>query len=530
MRGNFPFKFWCHKVLPLVYDDSLSYYEFLCKLAKEINDISEHNVEQDKAISNNNAYIVKLDNEVHNDIVPHLENEISGLETAIANEERARIQGDYEIGIRLDKDEENITDLHRQIKWVAKKFGALPYDKEHSYNVGDFCLFNDVGSSEDSTLIYGNIYRCKESTTGEFDSTKWEMINLLQFVERIWSKTLEPFADKYDEDHTWNVDDIVLYGGDEVYGNTGGMPIIYRCINQTTGAFNYNDWTPLRFSWILDKALDAKNEAESALEKCDTLTTDYQNLSNTVTGINQSLSGIDTKVFYGFNSIAGNYQEYSGTPLFYPKDSYVWYSDILYKANADVTVDSASVLPPDQNSSWDTVKLTDEIGSGGSGSFDITLLAENYDETSTYDYGECVSKDGKLYVCTATTATGTWDISKWEETNAEGAFANKRRTMRELTELIAELSGGVQIDGATKNVPKYTLGYFAERERSNLYGRRLFYANKATITGSGFIQQDWTQLLNVGLYGWVKLITDDISRYNETQTDTITDSIEEVTQ
>ena len=26
------FRFWCQKVLPLVYDDSLSYYEILCKV------------------------------------------------------------------------------------------------------------------------------------------------------------------------------------------------------------------------------------------------------------------------------------------------------------------------------------------------------------------------------------------------------------------------------------------------------------------------------------------------------------------
>ena len=33
------FRFWCQKVLPLVYDDSLSYYEVLCKIVKYINDI-----------------------------------------------------------------------------------------------------------------------------------------------------------------------------------------------------------------------------------------------------------------------------------------------------------------------------------------------------------------------------------------------------------------------------------------------------------------------------------------------------------
>ena len=33
------FRFWCQKVLPLVYDDSLSYYEVLCKIRDYINDI-----------------------------------------------------------------------------------------------------------------------------------------------------------------------------------------------------------------------------------------------------------------------------------------------------------------------------------------------------------------------------------------------------------------------------------------------------------------------------------------------------------
>lgn len=33
------FHFWCQKVLPLVYDDSLSYYEVLCKVVKYINEL-----------------------------------------------------------------------------------------------------------------------------------------------------------------------------------------------------------------------------------------------------------------------------------------------------------------------------------------------------------------------------------------------------------------------------------------------------------------------------------------------------------
>lgn len=33
------FKFWCQKVLPLEYDDSLSYYEVLCKFSEKLNDL-----------------------------------------------------------------------------------------------------------------------------------------------------------------------------------------------------------------------------------------------------------------------------------------------------------------------------------------------------------------------------------------------------------------------------------------------------------------------------------------------------------
>lgn len=42
------FRFWCFKVLPLVYDDELSYYEVICKCVEYINNL----IENDKAISN----------------------------------------------------------------------------------------------------------------------------------------------------------------------------------------------------------------------------------------------------------------------------------------------------------------------------------------------------------------------------------------------------------------------------------------------------------------------------------------------
>lgn len=47
LRGNDTrvFRYWCYKVLPLVYDDSLSYYEVLCKVVDYINKM----IEEDKS-------------------------------------------------------------------------------------------------------------------------------------------------------------------------------------------------------------------------------------------------------------------------------------------------------------------------------------------------------------------------------------------------------------------------------------------------------------------------------------------------
>ena len=39
---NSPFRFWCQKVLPIVYDDSLSNYEVLCKVVGKLNELAEN--------------------------------------------------------------------------------------------------------------------------------------------------------------------------------------------------------------------------------------------------------------------------------------------------------------------------------------------------------------------------------------------------------------------------------------------------------------------------------------------------------
>lgn len=61
-----PFLYWCQKVLPLVYDDSLSYYEVLCKVVKYLNDlIAQDNVFADE-IESVKAEVKQLSDIVNN--------------------------------------------------------------------------------------------------------------------------------------------------------------------------------------------------------------------------------------------------------------------------------------------------------------------------------------------------------------------------------------------------------------------------------------------------------------------------------
>lgn len=85
------FRFWCQKVLPLVYDDSLSYYEVLCKIRDYINDIIGNMDELASAIE-------ELDNRL--DAVEAKLNDLSKL---IVDEVKKYIQSDEFINQLIDE-------------------------------------------------------------------------------------------------------------------------------------------------------------------------------------------------------------------------------------------------------------------------------------------------------------------------------------------------------------------------------------------------------------------------------------------
>lgn len=60
------FRVWCFKVLPLVYDDSLSYYEILCKMVTYINNLIETDKLQNDEINKLKKELQSVQNWINN--------------------------------------------------------------------------------------------------------------------------------------------------------------------------------------------------------------------------------------------------------------------------------------------------------------------------------------------------------------------------------------------------------------------------------------------------------------------------------
>ena len=80
-------KYWCYKVLPLVYDDSMSYYEVLCKTVDKLNEvIKQENLtaetinEMRSAISQLQKWVEDFDTKFIEEVVQeYLENMVKNV-------------------------------------------------------------------------------------------------------------------------------------------------------------------------------------------------------------------------------------------------------------------------------------------------------------------------------------------------------------------------------------------------------------------------------------------------------------------
>lgn len=93
-----PFAFWCQKVMPAVLDDSLSFYEVLCKLTAKLND----------AIKTING---------HSELITTMQSEIDDLQTLTAQ----HTQQIADLTKKVQANADNITAINTRTKGLSTK-------------------------------------------------------------------------------------------------------------------------------------------------------------------------------------------------------------------------------------------------------------------------------------------------------------------------------------------------------------------------------------------------------------------------
>lgn len=91
-------RYWCHKILPLVYDDSLSYYEYLCKLTAKLNEMIDEltaweeahattvQVVQELGEDTTKVMSQKAVTDAFNDAVTDMQNLVDGMQQDIGDQ------------------------------------------------------------------------------------------------------------------------------------------------------------------------------------------------------------------------------------------------------------------------------------------------------------------------------------------------------------------------------------------------------------------------------------------------------------
>lgn len=135
------FKFYCQKVLPLVYDQSLSYYEVLCKVVEKLNELgSTVNTYSDaiSTITENNASLTNTVNKLSNSV----DTRFSQLNAELAEIQKWIETFDYEHIAELISDVLpkavlfSLTDDGRLLISIPQSFSQLVFRTSgYDYNV-----------------------------------------------------------------------------------------------------------------------------------------------------------------------------------------------------------------------------------------------------------------------------------------------------------------------------------------------------------------------------------------------------------
>ena len=188
---------WCHKILPLVYDDSLSYYEVLCKVRSKLNEVIDLTDEQ-------------------NEVIEEMVQEISNWESTTDGKYDEFVQlMDGKFDTFTNTVNQNFENYEEQINQEFDDFVHLfvdEFDRNTPYSVGDYVEYED------------QIYKCTalpsplHAVPIDFDEYTWLRISqgvISQFSREMMAmdgdikEFVERMVPLYSENEYYNKDMVV---------------------------------------------------------------------------------------------------------------------------------------------------------------------------------------------------------------------------------------------------------------------------------------------------------------------------------
>lgn len=205
-----PFRYWCQKVLPLVYDDSLSYYELLCKVVDYLNktmedvnlsidDVSKLHTAYEELQAYVNNYFDNLDvqEEINNKLDELVQN--GTIEEIFSDEVESILNVAQDAALEaIDNIPENVTD------WL----------EEH--------IIQETGYVIDDTLTVQGAAADAKKTGDEISALKSDLDDI---DDKLFSES----------DNLFNIEDIVRDSVPETLGS--GPDVFVTLANWTTSNY-----------------------------------------------------------------------------------------------------------------------------------------------------------------------------------------------------------------------------------------------------------------------------------------------------
>lgn len=272
-----PFRFWCHKVLPLVYDDSLSYYEMLCKLYALVSKLIELCNELIDAVKELNGRVTvleqtvdllnqelvklktRMDNAEHK--IESLEDTVTNIQTSITNilstlaeygDRITQVEGDItQINSTLLEISNSISNITKRVETLEQNVTNLqenPYvlPVASASRLGGIKVGNNLTIRPDGTL---------DAQAGGGDS------EVKTFRFGVPCKVYDDEGHTNDPLFTRDANVMVYVKGNQIVVNALGVYLVYNEALEATPQDTYRD---MFFADDLSKCTDKSDTFEGA--------------------------------------------------------------------------------------------------------------------------------------------------------------------------------------------------------------------------------------------------------------------------